>query len=288
MINIIGFCGRCQGGKTELANICEEYGYQKISFATPLKTLVANLLGCDINEVNKLKTANFDFICTEDVCEYISKECEIPIDNVKYKLLGYIFHNTREMMQIIGTDIIRQYNNDWHINKMREIIKPNIRYVIDDVRFPNEANLIKELNGDLWFVVRPLFNNVSNHESENSLKWQSFDNIIINDGKLEYLKSKWKMFIENGYKNQIEKKRKLEKYIEENDNLIQDIISLKSDECLLYDALFINKYKYSYMPIITDMKNAFIKNEKLYAVLMDDTIIEINHPLEIEDAKIFL
>ena len=55
MGNIIGLAGRKESGKTELALICNEYGYKTISFATPLKTLIANLLGITIKQVNELK-----------------------------------------------------------------------------------------------------------------------------------------------------------------------------------------------------------------------------------------
>lgn len=55
MGNIIGLCGRMRSGKTELANICIKYGYEKLYFALPLKQLCAKLLGMSIDELDKLK-----------------------------------------------------------------------------------------------------------------------------------------------------------------------------------------------------------------------------------------
>ena len=45
---IIGLCGRLQSGKSTIANICEEFGYERIYFAQPLKQLCADLLNVDI------------------------------------------------------------------------------------------------------------------------------------------------------------------------------------------------------------------------------------------------
>lgn len=287
MKNIIGFCGRCQSGKSELANICTKFNYKKISFATPLKELIANLLNCTVDDVNKLKTANFKFICDEEKCKLISIECDIPLNIINETLLNKEFNNTRQMLQFIGTNVIRNYNNNWHVNKIKKIIKPHVNYVIDDVRFQNEANLINELNGDLWFVVRPKFDNISNHESETTLKWQMFKNIIINDGNLKTLTDKWTNFMTNDYFKQMKKKNNLEHKLNAKTNMVEDLINdkLNTKE---FEELFINKELFTYKSIIYDTKKAFVENNKIIAILNDNTKIEVKHPLEIEDMKIIL
>ena len=285
---IIGFCGRCQSGKSELANICEKYNFNKLSFATPLKQLVAKLLNCTIEDVNRLKNTKIDFICDADKCDVISKECEIPLNIVNDTMLNKQFENSRQILQFIGTNLIRNYNNDWHVNKMKLMIDKDKNYVIDDVRFPNEANLIKELNGDLWFIVRPKIDNVSNHESETSLKWQNFENIIINNGSLEYLQSRWKMFFENNYKEQLIKKHEIEKRINE-DNILKNKIKTNQENGTLLDALFINKEFYTYKkPIIENFINLKIINNKIYAENNKLECFELTNPLEIEDLKLIL
>ena len=190
MGKLIGLAGRKESGKSELASICNKYGYETLSFATPLKTLIANLLGITITDVNKLKNANNTYVLQSMDLIFLSKETDIPIEIIKEKCGDKSFKNTRELMQFIGTDLIREYCSDWHINKVREIIETNDdkNFVIDDVRFPNERELIESLGGTLWFVIRPKLDNVSNHISETALKWQEFDNIIVNNKSLEYLK----------------------------------------------------------------------------------------------------
>ena len=55
MIELIGFGGRMRSGKGELSSVCEEHGYQRITFALPLKKLCADLLGITLEEEDKLK-----------------------------------------------------------------------------------------------------------------------------------------------------------------------------------------------------------------------------------------
>ena len=52
---IIGFAGRMRSGKTELAKICEDAGFEKLYFALPLKQLCADLMDISIDELNKWK-----------------------------------------------------------------------------------------------------------------------------------------------------------------------------------------------------------------------------------------
>ena len=83
------------------------------------------------------------------------------------------------------------------------------KYVIDDVRFPNERKMIEELGGTCWFIIRPKLDNVSNHLSETALKWQEFENIIVNDKSLEYLKYRWNIFIEDDYIESLNSRKKI-------------------------------------------------------------------------------
>ena len=57
---VIGFCGRLQSGKSELAKICEQYGYEKLYFALPLKQLCADILDITVDGLNKAKVEKTD------------------------------------------------------------------------------------------------------------------------------------------------------------------------------------------------------------------------------------
>ena len=196
--HVIGFAGRLQSGKTELAKICEEFGYVRLRVALPLKEMVATLLLETVEGVNMLKTANNHYEFDQEDREYIAYRTQIPIDIINDKLTEKVFKNTREIMQFIGTDLIREYNSSWHVDELRKMMSDeNGKYVIDDIRFPNERALIEELGGTCWFIIRPKLDNVLNHESETSLKWQEFSHILVNDKDVKTFQNGWRRFMEN-------------------------------------------------------------------------------------------
>lgn len=292
MGKLIGLAGRKESGKSELASICNKYGYETLSFATPLKTLIANLLGITIADVNKLKNANNTYVLQSMDLIFLSKETDIPIEIIKEKCGDKSFKNTRELMQFIGTDLIREYCSDWHINKVREIIETNDdkNFVIDDVRFPNERELIESLGGTLWFVVRPKLDNVSNHISETALKWQEFDNIIVNNKSLEYLKYNWDLFFEHDYDKSLESRLSILYKLYGDTENIHNFTKSTNDFTIL-NALFISKYEFSYNARYRN--NEHVKKveqiEDFVNVYLDDDTIEIvSNPLIIEDLKIYV
>lgn len=292
MGKLIGLAGRKESGKSELASICNKYGYETLSFATPLKTLIANLLGITIADVNKLKNANNTYVLQSMDLIFLSKETDIPIEIIKEKCCDKSFKNTRELMQFIGTDLIREYCSDWHINKVREIIETNgdKNFVIDDVRFPNERELIENLGGTLWFVVRPKLDNVSNHISETALKWQEFDNIIVNNKSLEYLKYNWDLFFEHDYNKSLESRLSILYKLYGDTENIHNFTKSTNDFTIL-NALFISKYEFSYNARYRN--NEHVKKveqvEDFVNVYLDDDTIEIvSNPLIIEDLKIYI
>jgi hypothetical protein len=62
------------------------------------------------------------------------------------------------------------------------------RVVITDVRFENEASMIKSMGGQLWRVKRAGVGPVNDHVSESELDGCKVDQIFVNNGTLEDLK----------------------------------------------------------------------------------------------------
>ena len=202
---IIGICGRMKSGKSELAKICEDHGYYKMSFAAPLKYLCSNILNITFNKLNELKNNGTDinFTFTEYACKKISSRTDIPLETVLEICNGKHIQTVRDMLQFIGTDVIRKYNPNWHVNEIKKDIKYSCldNFVIDDVRFQNEKKMIEDIGGDCWFVTRTTLDNVSNHESETSITWkQCYNKVIINDSTLHAMLFKWEIFF-NDYEN---------------------------------------------------------------------------------------
>lgn len=281
---IIGLSGRINSGKSYLANICIENGYEKIYFALPLKRLVAGLIGVNVEEINKLKYVEKDYNFMKMDYIFLARETGIPYKTIEDEMSKVKFTTVRQLLQFIGTDIIRKYNTNWHVNRIREMLKPDVNYVIDDVRFPNEMNLIKELGGDCWYIVRPDLSKISNHESETSLKWQDFgNNVIINDGGINAFKFKWEVFI----KNYGESKKARDKYI--SSKCVSELYKDVAEDMSVFDLLELSKWWFEYKPREFDcenIKNVTEENRVATIEYNDGTFEKIVNPLNIEDLKL--
>ena len=298
---IIGFGGRLASGKTELAKICEEYGYEKLYFALPLKQLCADLLDISIDELNVLKRNNtpIDITVGKDWVDIIHEETQIPFDNINEIIGGITIHTVRDLLQIVGTDVIRKYNFNWHVERIKEMIEDGKKYVIDDVRFPNEKDMIERNGGVCWYVVRPTMSNVSNHVSETSLEWRHFDNVIVNNHSLNYLKYHWELFMIGGHDESLEKRRKIYLQILGNDKVVGNIGDLvvnmhnmdgETKSFTLKDALFIHEDEFTYTPKFinnTDIDKVTFDEEQKYAMVLykDKTIEIVKNCFLIEDLK---
>ena len=148
-------------------------------------------------------------ISDEDV-KIISDRTNIYFEDVKRECdAKKTWYDVRDMLQFVGTNIIRKYNPNWHIEKLVENINNSKKDIvcIDDVRFPNERKAVEDLGGKVFFIVRPQTETMTNHAAETSLKWFDFDHnsVIINDvdeitlkdNFIEAFKDKWAWNTEN-------------------------------------------------------------------------------------------
>ena len=289
MSNIIGLSGRMRSGKGELSDICVDNGYIRLYYALPLKTLCSKILGVDINELNKLKNdnENINLILKDKDFNFLSNETGIPRNEFSYFLKDVNIETVRDMLQLIGTDVIRNYDENWHVNKIREMIKEGNKYVIDDIRFPNEKNLVDELGGDCWFIIRPFISLISHHISEESLNWKMFgDNVIINDDNVEMLRVKWEGFVKN-YDNNMAKRLKMLSEISLSDKKPSIEPMSEPWKLLLNEYMF--KYKqrdYNSNNIISVENLEDGKNVKV--AYRDGTFEIVGNPYNIEDLKMVI
>lgn len=193
---IIAFAGRKRSGKGMLAKGMREYSPNVviIAVADSLKFLCCKLLNRTYDELNQMKDDGTIFEAKVD--DYwvstIKHEVKISDNIIRNEIGGRVFTNVREVLQIIGTDLIRKYSPDWHIDKTIERIKSygdDKIVVVEDVRFPNEKRRIEEIGGDVYFIIRPNYWDVSNHPSEKALKYTDFNDnrIIINEYSKEQM-----------------------------------------------------------------------------------------------------
>ena len=193
---IIAFAGRKRSGKGMLAKGMREYSPNVviIAVADSLKLLCCKLLKITYDELTQMKDDRTTFEAKVD--DYwvstIKHEVKISDNIIRNEIGGRVFTNVREVLQIIGTDLIRKYSPDWHIDKTIEHIKSygdDKIVVVEDVRFPNEKRRIEEIGGDVYFIIRPNYWDVSNHPSEKALKYTDFNDnrIIINEYSKEQM-----------------------------------------------------------------------------------------------------
>jgi hypothetical protein len=103
--------------------------------------------------------------------------------------------SARHMMQTLGTEWGRAciHPDFWVMIARAEtqrIMNDGGSVVIDDVRFANEAAMIRDLGGELWRIERPSIAYDGSHESEGGLEDITPDRVIVNDGTLTQLKEK--------------------------------------------------------------------------------------------------
>jgi len=157
---LLALCGKAGSGKSTAASILvEEYGYTLVKFAAPLKDML-RAIGM-----------------TEEQIEGGLKEIPSPL------LLG---HTPRHAMQTLGTEWGRNIIGEdfwcsvWR-NRARRVLDAGGKVLVDDCRFNNELNSVRQLSGTAIVIERPGLASIGNHSSETSLDTAALSK-VANDG----------------------------------------------------------------------------------------------------------
>lgn len=161
---IIGLSGYAQSGKDSVAKILvEEYGYTRIAFADKIKELLY-----EINpRINDRQLQQWVDTQGWDATKEISE--------------------VRMLLQNLGVGGRKIIGNKLWIKVAMMQYEPMKHFVFTDVRFTNEAEMIKDYGGHIWRVERPGINPVNDHVSESELNVWNFDEMIYNAGTLKDL-----------------------------------------------------------------------------------------------------
>lgn len=326
--NLIGFAGRARSGKTSLCKFLQKEKDAKIvTIASYLKKLCCEVLSMNMNTLLEYKDNNTELNFTFDNAAYkiLNDRTGIPLDILHQELNNVIIHTIREMLQVVGTNVIRKYNSNWHVDQMREEILSydnNTMVVIDDVRFPNERQAIEELGGIILFIIRPSFDYISNHISETSLKWYNFSDthIILNYTNIYALFADFDIMVKNNFniippiRNAYENANKLENHmfgIQYDDiaameimfsEYFKEVVSIDNSDT--YPAMVINTHKYyilknniltlrqeadayqDYSRWYDEYRNAL--NREIPISTQKNGAIFISNPYVIENMKLYL
>lgn len=287
---IIALAGKKHSGKTALAQVLEMQGFKRISFAGPLKKLVAEMVCVKPDQINDLKEIPHEYKFGHAINVLVSDATGIPIREIPKELCEKTFHSVREILQYVGTEVIRAYDEDWHVNKLKETIinNPNCNFVVDDVRFSNEKSMLESLGAELWYVVRPYFTMWNRHESEMSMDWRRFKNIVVNNGSLDNLLERWGRFMLN-HDEYIEKKKSLDE-ICRNGGYHSWFYEIFMSRLLKKYFVYPNMYKFDIL--IPDTRLEFgdaiatnVDNNMVRILKRNGKVINITEPLLIEDFR---
>lgn len=104
----------------------------------------------------------------------------------------------RRLLQLLGTEVCRQcIRDDYWVTEAEKRIAAAFDggakiVVVPDIRFPNEAEMVKRLGGIVWRVERPSLYPIQNqdtHPSELAMDaYPQFDAKIVADDAAELLK----------------------------------------------------------------------------------------------------
>lgn len=173
---IIGITGKMMSGKDTFADgIIEKYPHvKKYSFAKPMKDILINIFGFTESEVYTPE----------------GKETVNPFWDI----------TPRRLLQILGTDMFRDiWRDDVWVKCAELFLEQHRDVVIPDLRYDNEAQMIKRRGGFIIRIVRDV-KIKDNHSSEGGLSMGLVDEQVNNDGTIEELqikaKEKWKVYCE--------------------------------------------------------------------------------------------
>ena len=179
-------------------------------FADKLKDMVCMLIGCTREQLEDETFKNIEL--GEEWWYFKGRNGSLISynENSKRSDEDLIKPTPRLLMQLLGTECGREilHPNIWvnsvfadyrrSLRNVKNVPTTSMRtsmlqadypnWIITDVRFPNEADAIKQRDGVIIRVNSGRCNNDDNHPSETGLdKYMNFDYIISNDGSIEQL-----------------------------------------------------------------------------------------------------
>ncbi|KGE66195.1 MULTISPECIES: deoxynucleotide monophosphate kinase [Pseudomonas] len=175
---LIGLTGRARSGKTTAAeHLARTYLLEQYAFADPLRDGLMAIFNLDPTDFE---------------------------GDRKEQPLGWLDCSPRQLMQSMGTEWAR---NTVHPDVWVKLAEQNLEYmtkalgavlgfVVSDVRFENEADLIRRRGGTVIHILRPNALTVNPHISEAGIAANSADLTLPNSGTVEgFLRSLDEVFL---------------------------------------------------------------------------------------------
>lgn len=173
-MTVIGFCGYAQTGKDSAAEFLAEFGYVRLAFADILRQSLYAL-----NPVITIRPTTGDYGRVQDI-----------VNRDGWELAKTTYPEIRELLQRMGTEVGRElYGESFWVDRVMKQIKPHGKYVITDVRYPNEAAAVRKSGGRVFRVDRPGSAPVNSHLSDSGIDSIIVDGRVSNHGNLSEYRS---------------------------------------------------------------------------------------------------
>ncbi|MFE7479991.1 hypothetical protein [Streptomyces sp. NPDC057552] len=179
---LIGLAGAARSGKDTVASFLVEMGWQRKAFADPVK----------------------EFLYRLDIWLADGEGGLLPlnatVDEGGWEVAKEEYYEVRGLLQRCGTEAGRGLlGPDIWVDTLFKDVRTGVPTVISDVRFPNEAQAIKDRGGLVVQVCRPkqMLIDGAAHISENALTGWDFDVVLLNTGSLDDLRRSAECFTRN-------------------------------------------------------------------------------------------
>lgn len=182
---LVGIAGAFGSGKDAAADVLvSKYGFVKTSMARALK----------IEVYDRLLRPTADFVRLDGYEESLPR----PSDDgaTPGEKLDWINAHKpvlRRLLQVYGTEYRRAQDQDYWVKRAAEFVDNSDRpVVIPDIRFPNEAEMIRARGGRLWLIRRESVETADDrnrtHASESFYRTaDKWDHVIFNTAGLDWL-----------------------------------------------------------------------------------------------------
>jgi hypothetical protein len=175
----IAFLGKARSGKDTAGQwLVRERAYTRVAFADPLKEMALRidpLIPTALNGAFRVHVRLSDLVA-----------------DAGWEYSKATYPEVRRTLQRIG-QTIREDDPDYWVNVARRKISAaeqwNMPVVVTDVRYPNEAEMLRSRGFRMVRIVRPgaSAGEGAAHESENLLNDYTVDATVYNEGSVELL-----------------------------------------------------------------------------------------------------
>jgi hypothetical protein len=194
---IIGLTGFAQSGKDSVGQILvRRAGFKRLAFADALRVSLYKLNPKIESEIEIQSRGFWEWISGEPPRTH-KKEIRVQdlVKTIGWDEAKVKYPEIRELLQKLGTESGREIHGQdcWtNIIKRQIAAEPYQNFVITDVRFPNEADVIKSMGGTVIKIEREGIGSVNGHISDKGIdnwEWKLENNSSFEalEGNLMYI-----------------------------------------------------------------------------------------------------